>query len=251
MKRLLPFYAVAAVMLISSCKQDSNSPGYEYMPDMYRSPAYEGSGVDYGQDPWRVGDSLAIAQRNTMWLRRPAEGSIAQDRKGNMMNSMPYIYPNTTAGYEAAGVELMSPLRTTEANIEKGQVLYTRYCLHCHGEKGEGNGKIAQNEHITGIPAYNGTLAELPVGKMYHTLTWGKGLMGSHASQLNPQERWEVIEYVKVLQGTSVIEDEAQAEPQSLLGQTPADADGEHGEGEHNEQDHGEAPDGGETASNH
>ena len=44
---------------------------------------------------------------------------------------------------------------------------------------------------------------------MYHTLTYGKGLMGSHASQLSALERWEVIEYVKVLQGTSVLEGES------------------------------------------
>ena len=35
---------------------------------------------------------------------------------------------------------------------------------------------------------------------MYHTLTWGKGLMGSHASQLSQRQRWEVVEYIKVLQ---------------------------------------------------
>jgi len=36
---------------------------------------------------------------------------------------------------------------------------------------------------------------------MYHTLQFGKGLMGSHASQLSQKERWLVIEYIKVLQG--------------------------------------------------
>ena len=35
---------------------------------------------------------------------------------------------------------------------------------------------------------------------MYHTLTYGKGLMGSHASQLSQKDRWLVIEYIKVLQ---------------------------------------------------
>ena len=32
--------------------------------------------------------------------------------------------------------------------------------------------------------AYNGPLKDLPEGKMFHTLTYGKGVMGSHASQL-------------------------------------------------------------------
>ncbi|MCF8461657.1 MAG: cytochrome c, partial [Flavobacteriales bacterium] len=29
------------VVLMSSCTTDPNSPGVEYMPDMYRSPSYE------------------------------------------------------------------------------------------------------------------------------------------------------------------------------------------------------------------
>ena len=35
---------------------------------------------------------------------------------------------------------------------------------------------------------------------MYHSLQYGKGLMGSHASQLSQKERWLIIEYVKTLQ---------------------------------------------------
>jgi hypothetical protein len=43
-------------------------------------------------------------------------------------------------------------------------------------------------------------LKDLEEGKMYHTLQYGKGLMGSHASQLNQKERWQVLEWVKCLQ---------------------------------------------------
>jgi hypothetical protein len=35
---------------------------------------------------------------------------------------------------------------------------------------------------------------------MFHSITYGKGLMGQHASQLNQLERWQIIEYVKLLQ---------------------------------------------------
>ena len=41
---------------------------------------------------------------------------------------------------------------------------------------------------------------DLEEGKIYHTLQYGKGLMGSHASQMSQKERWQVIEYVKCLQ---------------------------------------------------
>jgi hypothetical protein len=39
----------------------------------------------------------------------------------------------------------------------------------------------------------------LPEGKIYHTLTYGKNNMGSHASVLKPVDRWRVIKYVKQL----------------------------------------------------
>ena len=96
--------------------------------------------------------------------------------------------------------ELMSPLMTTKAHIEKGMEIYTQMCSQCHGEEGKGDGALSRNGHIAGIPSYADKLKDLPVGKMYHTLTYGKGLMGSHASQLSQKDRWLVIEYIKVLQ---------------------------------------------------
>ena len=45
--------------------------------------------------------------------------------------------------------------------------------------------RLSRNGHIQGIPSYSDKLKDLPEGKMYHTLTYGKGLMGSHASQLS------------------------------------------------------------------
>ena len=56
---------VAAVMaVLTGCVTDPNSPGLEYMPDMYRSPAVEAY-VDYGMDPYYVTEEVASAQRNT------------------------------------------------------------------------------------------------------------------------------------------------------------------------------------------
>jgi mono/diheme cytochrome c family protein len=34
-------------------------------------------------------------------------------------------------------------------------------------------------------------------GTMFHSVTYGKGQMGSYASQLNTHQRWEVIAYIK------------------------------------------------------
>ena len=65
--------------------------------------------------------------------------------------------------------------------------------------------------------AYNGPLKDLPEGKMFHTLTYGKGAMGSHASQLTKVERWKVIAFVKKLQKLGEEETEKEEEETSEI----------------------------------
>ena len=191
--------AFAISMMFASCVNDPNSPGLEYMPDMYRSPAVEAY-VDYGEDPYYVTEEFASAQRNTPSANLPVVGTIPFTGDEKEFN-LPYPYPNTPEGYEAAGAQLTSPLETNEENIAEGALLYGQMS---HGVEGKGDGAISRNGHIAGIPDYSTKLKDLPEGKMYHTLQYGKGLMGSHASQLSQKERWLIIEYIKTLQGNDV-----------------------------------------------
>lgn len=199
---VLPISALALVVLtMASCGGDPNSPGVEYMPDMYRSPAIEAY-VDFGQDPYIFTEELAKQQRERQSARLPVKGTIpfSMDADKAQFN-MPYDYPNTTEGYEAAGANLKSPIAMTEATVEQGKVIYTKFCLHCHGEKGEGDGGVVKNGNYPVPPSYTGPLKDLPEGKIFHSLVYGKNVaMGSHASQLNKEERWLVTQYVKYLQ---------------------------------------------------
>ena len=199
MPRYTLITAAVCAFVMASCTTDPNSPGVEYMPDMYRSPAVEAY-VDYGEDPYYVTEEYAAEQRNTMSARVPAPGTIAF-KGDDKAFGLPYPYPNSPEGYEAAGAELMSPLASSQENIEAGAIIYSQMCSQCHGAEGKGDGAISRNGHIAGIPDYSTKLKDLPEGKMYHTLQYGKGLMGSHASQLSQKDRWLVIEYIKVLQG--------------------------------------------------
>ena len=198
--------AAAITMMFASCVNDPDSPGLEYMPDMYRSPAVEAY-VDYGEDPYYVTEEFAASQRNTPSARLPVEGTISFSGEDKAFN-LPYPYPNTPEGYEAAGAELVSPIASSEENIAAGAILYGQMCTQCHGAEGKGDGAISRNGHIAGIPDYSTKLKDLPEGKMYHTLQYGKGLMGSHASQLSQKERWLIIEYIKTLQGNDVASSE-------------------------------------------
>jgi mono/diheme cytochrome c family protein len=186
-------FAIGAIIFMASCVNEENSPGYEYMPDMYRSPAVEAY-VDYGE----IRDTLRPELMETMSARKPATGTVPMTDQS--INDMPYTIPNTVEGYELAGKSLKSPIEETEAVVEEGKKIYTNFCIQCHGKEGQGNGAVVTKGGHPAPGAYNGPLKDLPEGKMFHTLTYGKGVMGSHASQLTKLERWKVVAYVKELQ---------------------------------------------------
>jgi len=182
---------VCIVVLMSSCSSDPNSPGVEYMPDMYRSPSYE----TYSANP---------VFKDSMTAQLPVAGTVGRGEwpeGGSTINALPYAYPNTLDGYIAAGEELTSPLPTSAETAAEGKIVYEKMCMHCHGAKGEGDGQLIETGKYPPPPAYNGgALKNLSEGKMFHTITYGKGLMGSHASQLTKEDRWKVIQYIQELQ---------------------------------------------------
>lgn len=182
--------AVAGVALIllganlSSCGvRDENTPGVEFMPDMYRSPSVENYGTHVLE-----GDTLQSAML-------PVKGTIAR-------GYMPYTYENSTAGYEAAGANLKSPLdMSLRAKHEaEGEQIYGKFCIHCHGATGAGDGKVGLK--LPGPPpAYDGALKDLPEGKIFHSISYGKNSMGAHNNLLSTEERWKLVCYVQKLQG--------------------------------------------------
>lgn len=188
--KIISLMAVLSCVAISfpSCEsKDPNSPGVEFMPDMYRSPSLE---TNMGYVRIKNGKlTLDTLQANRM----PVKGTIPR-------GFMPYPYANDTAGYSAAGKYLHNPLPKTEANLAEGEVLYGKYCVHCHGKSGQADGPVASK--LSGPPpSYtSAALMALPEGKMFHTITYGKGIMGSHASQVNKEERWKIILYIQKLQ---------------------------------------------------
>lgn len=177
---------IAAVISFSSCKE-KNGLAPEYMPDMYRSPSIE-TYVDYGELRGKQGnDSL----RNTLTARKPVAGTIHR-------GFTPYPFENSIAGYNEAGEKLKSAIPYTDESVAKGKELFGMFCVHCHGATGQGDGTLVQREVFPPLPIKFNENLELPEGKMFHTITYGKGLMGAHASQLNQEERWQLIHYIRV-----------------------------------------------------
>jgi len=186
---------VTFAILLGACgTNDPLSPGLEFMPDMYRGVSYE----TYGTSPV-FADSLEA--------RKPVAGTVSQGSVPNSplgIDQVPYPYPNTNEGY-AAAASLKNPLEKSAANIESGKVIYSKMCVHCHGAKGDGKGSLIVGGDPFPVPSYYDA-AHLAVaeGQMFHSIHYGKNMMGSHASQLSKEERWKLVMYVQELQKQGV-----------------------------------------------
>lgn len=193
---LLAFGAVAftAASLLSACmKENPDSPGYEYMPDMYRSPSAE-TNMANQYDSILV-NGVWLHDTTLMYNMLPPDGTIPR-------GFTPFPYENTAQGDSLASKFWMNPLEHSDAVEDEGKFLYTRYCVYCHGDKGDGNGKLVESgKYGSQPPNYATRLKEglLTDGHVYFVITYGIRNMGSHGSQLEPNERWKVVEYVQRL----------------------------------------------------
>lgn len=177
--------------------QKPTNTGLEYAPDMYHSIPLEPYSQYVNKEYFPGGYNVYYqeAYGNGGNAQAPVAGTVARGK-------MDYYFaiPMSNEGYEAAAA-LVSPLPNDDATRAEGKRLYTLYCIQCHGEKGDGNGSIPTAGKFPNPPSYSGDqLKNLPEGKAFYSITYGKNLMGSHASQLNPTERWQVIRYVQTFQ---------------------------------------------------
>ncbi|HLO80823.1 MAG TPA: cytochrome c [Chitinophagaceae bacterium] len=180
--------AVTLLMVIAvSCSDVKRTPGKDYMPDMRNSRAYE----TYSASP-----IFSDGQTN----REPVAGTV---KRGDVY---PFHLTKDAAGDTAnyyASRAVKSPLPAmNETEMKEAERLYLINCAICHGPKLDGNGPL-YNGGDGPFPAKPATLVgdakyeNMPEGQMYYSTTYGKNLMGSYASQLQPKERWMVITYIK------------------------------------------------------
>jgi mono/diheme cytochrome c family protein len=176
---------VAVLLFMSACNHDRNQPGYAYMPDMYYSESYEA----YTANPV-FSDSLT--------MQSPVKGTIARGH----YPAYPYR-AKSADDQKRAGIELVNPIPPGAEAIEKGKELYTIFCINCHGVLGDGQGFLFTSKRFPAQPTslIGDLVKNKPDGELYHVITLGSlsGLMGAHGSQIAPENRWKIIDYVREL----------------------------------------------------
>ncbi len=184
--------AIVFAATVSSCNHNFDqipvheTPRVEYAPNMYVSEAYEP--VTLVEDSVNFPEAYNVMPYNNgSNLRLPVAGTIKR-------GAIPYHISKDSLAY--ANATLVAPIQPTEQVLAEGQVLFERFCSHCHGKGGEGDGPV--NDKLQGVANLkSGTLKAVNAGHIFHVITYGKGRMLQHSSQLEPLERWKISLYVK------------------------------------------------------
>jgi mono/diheme cytochrome c family protein len=171
-----------AGIILTSCDRHKNMRGYDFIPDMVYSQAYE----TYSVNP-NFNDSVT--------MRVPVNGTIP-------IGFVPFHYAIDSLSRVKAGNELINPFLPTDDVLARGKLIFTTFCIGCHGVLGKGDGQLYSSglyplkpRDISAVPT-----AKLKDGQIYHTITLGFGSMMPHAAQIRPEDRWKLILYVRVLQ---------------------------------------------------
>jgi mono/diheme cytochrome c family protein len=159
----------AAITLLSACRIDMH--------------------VQPKQNPLSRSDFFAD-QRSE---RPPVEGTVA---RGQLRDDA-YFYTgklgNSPGDY--------MPFPVTKEVLERGRERYNIYCAPCHSLVGDGNGFVPSRGFARKPPSYHiARLQKAPLGYFYDVITNGFGIMPDYASQIPPQDRWNIVAYVRALQ---------------------------------------------------
>lgn len=169
-------------LLILSCDRNRHSRGYDFIPDMVYSQAYE----TYSENP---------NFRDSITMRLPVMGTVPR-------GIIPFRYTIDSLSRARAGVELVNPFLPTDEVLARGKEVYTTFCIICHGPQGKGDGHLfvsgwypLQPRAISAEPTVS-----LKDGEIYHTITLGFASMGAYGDQIRPDDRWKTVLYVRGLQ---------------------------------------------------
>lgn len=107
-----------------------------------------------------------------------------------------------------------SPLTPTPAVVAAGKALYDDKCANCHGDKGKGDGPEADMYDTPPTDLTKpGLLDGMSDGELFWKISKGRRPMPVFEKQLNEQQRWQLVHFVRTLAPLPAPEKPAKAPP--------------------------------------
>ena len=92
-----------------------------------------------------------------------------------------------------------NPLLPTKKVLVLGQSKFLTFCSPCHGDYADDNSRLMA-QFPPGPTLHSARVISFTDGKIYNIITNGQNVMPSYDSQITREERWSIINYIRVLQ---------------------------------------------------
>jgi mono/diheme cytochrome c family protein len=107
--------------------------------------------------------------------------------------------PHYTKEMREAAAARKNPVPATALSVKTGGELFVIYCTPCHGAGAKGDGLVAAKF----VPPPDLTDPELQKvrtdGYWQSYMSVGGAVMPSYAEALSPEERWDIVNYLRTL----------------------------------------------------
>ena len=160
---------MAIAVLTTGCRQD-----------MHDQPVAE---------PFEASEFFADGVAN----RQFPEGTVARGQ----LREDTVLYTGLTQD-DAMATEF--PLPVDRDLLLRGRDRFDIYCAPCHDRTGSGLGMIVRRGFKQPTSFHDERLRQQPVGYFYGVISDGFGDMSSYASQIQPEDRWAIVAYLRTLQ---------------------------------------------------
>lgn len=143
---------------------------------------------------WMVNQQKQSVQKNSLLnskefgMRVPVKGTIAR-------GFLPYQY----LGQAVPGDTLKNPLPSSKEVLALGQRKFLTFCSPCHGNYADGDSRL-RGQFVNPPSLHTNRVRTMTDGLIYHIITNGQNSMPSYNSQVTREERWSIINYLRVLQ---------------------------------------------------
>ncbi|MFV0443037.1 MAG: c-type cytochrome [Planctomycetaceae bacterium] len=212
---------VLTLALGAAFRPDATRPNWEFLPDMKRTPSARTFETNHQFVNGRT-QQTPVAEtipRGLLPLHFTASKEDAV-RAGLELSNPYHASPLSTPDVDPAQAAVAAEQRI-KASMSRGHLVYQVYCQSCHGVTGAGDGPVAQRGFPPPPPLPTGKSVQMRDGQLFHILTWGQGSMPSMAAQLDRDQRWDVINYVRSRQALAAAQPTAPSTDSSSLTPVP------------------------------
>ncbi|MCC6220097.1 MAG: cytochrome c [Deltaproteobacteria bacterium] len=137
--------------------------------------------------PWDTDMNKLQSYKANELTRSPVKGSV------------PIGYKPFTMTSDEAATQLKNPTEFSANSVWRGRRLWSANCAVCHGSQGDGNTSVGKVINVVSLLTdfYKGR----EDGRAFAVITNGQAGMPRYGFKFSEEERWDLVNYLRFLQG--------------------------------------------------